>query len=103
VSLSLDTIASVVIGGVITLVVAAGFFWVQERRARCSFELLARFLENFAASEGASVGFTRDAKGRIKNASVVLRAGTGELKIEGYAPTLTVTRNNTESEGQNHS
>jgi hypothetical protein len=109
-SISGETVVSVVIGGIITAGVATVIFWAQERRARQSFEVLARFLENFAniVNHGgeANVGFTRDAKGRITNANMryTLKLETGALLVEGHLATLRVTpapasetRNKTES------
>lgn len=80
---SSDMIVSNLIGGAITLVVALVVFGIQERRSRRSFERTARFLENFAANRNNSADIT------FSGTSVT--PGTGELKVEGYAPTV-VTR-----------
>jgi hypothetical protein len=48
----------VLLGGAITLFVALIVFWLQERRARQSFEVLTQFLESLARvlTEGARRG-----------------------------------------------
>jgi hypothetical protein len=104
-TISGETVVSVVLGGVITLVVAIVVFAIQERRARQSFEVLARFLESLGRvlTEGGETGirFTRDDHGRITGAAVT-KDLRGEIRASGSleAKLLSVedgTRNNTES------
>jgi hypothetical protein len=99
-SISAEMVFSVLIGGLIsgliTWLVAHLYFRKQDERAEESFNILARFLENVEAirSEGGStaVGFTHDPSGRIRNVNVTVIAGTGEIKVEGHAATVTVTK-----------
>ena len=86
--ISTDTIVSNLIGGAITLGVAFVFFWIQERRARQSSERLRRFLENFAANRNNSADITFS--------GTTVRPGTGELKVEGYAPTVKTVKQSNE-------
>ena len=73
------------IGFVLGALVTALVFFIQESRAKRSFEALVRFLENVAANRhnGAEITF----KG-----GTTVRPGTGELKVEGFAPTVTVSK-----------
>ena len=80
---STEMIVSNIIGGAITLVVALVVFGIQERRARRSFERTQRFLERRGKSAqqcGHHLFGTR------------VTPGTGELKVEGYAPRLVTRR-----------
>jgi hypothetical protein len=91
-SVSTDTVVSNLIGGAITLAVAAVFFWIQERRARKSFDLLCRFLENLAAnSAGGDLKFKRDATGNPTAVIVEAAIGFGGAVFVGFAPTVTTT------------
>lgn len=96
-SLSSETVVSVLIGGlisgVITWVVAHLYFRKQEARAEQMFDANARFLEMLSSTlirgGPATLGFERDGKGRIINAKVdyslhlqtagLAAAGTGHV------------------------
>jgi hypothetical protein len=83
------TALGVVLGGIITWVVAYRYFQKQDARAEQLFDALARFLENLAAGpRGASLRFTRDAKGRITNAEVRLIGPTIESGSVLYPPSV---------------
>ena len=82
---STEMVISNIIGGFITLVVALVFFRIQEGRAQRSFDRTKHFLENFAANRHNSADIT------FSGTSVT--PGTGELKVEGYAPTIGTTKN----------
>ena len=81
---STEMIVSNIIGGLITLAVALIVFGIQERRARRSFEHTKRFLENLAANRHNSADITFS--------GTTVKPGTGELKVEGYAPTIRTTK-----------
>ena len=96
----------VVIGGIFTWWVGRHYFRKQDERAEQTFDVLARFLENFAANPSgtARIEFTKDAEGRRTGVRIAVDVGIGEARWEGFAPTVTVTsiqplatRNNTES------
>lgn len=82
---STEMIASNIIGGLITLAVALVFFRIQEGRAQRSFERTKRFLENFAANRHNSADITFAG-------GTAVTPGTGEMKFEGYAPTIRTTK-----------
>lgn len=82
---STEMVVSNIIGGLITLAVALIVFGVQERRARQTFERTKHFLENFAANRHNSAD--------ISFSGTTVKPGTGEMKVEGYAPTIGTTKN----------
>jgi hypothetical protein len=82
---STEMIVSNIVGGLITLAVALVVFGIQERRARRSFQHTKRFLENFAANRHNSADITFAGGTSVS-------PGMGEMKFEGYAPTIGTTK-----------
>jgi hypothetical protein len=87
------TAAGTLVGGVITLAVARLYFLKQDRRAEETFVILARFLESYAdvtlRKGQVRVGFSRDDKGRITNASVTLMPEALAVTLGMPNPTVT--------------
>ncbi len=95
--LSADIIVSNIIGAAVALLIAFGYHIWARRDARQDFTVLTRFLESFSRAllEGndVQVGFTRDAKDRVRNVSVsvhvrpvgvssVAKAGSVEVETQ---------------------
>ena len=93
-SISGETVFSILIGGlisgVITWLVAERYFRRQDERAEQVFEVLVRMVQNLvpAVTSGGQVqiGVTRDEKGRIDNASLTIKLGTIGPTSKLYPP-----------------
>lgn len=74
--ISADTIVSNAIGAVVAVLVASAFHFWASRATRRDFTILTRFLDSFSRAllEGrdVQVGFTRDIKDRVVNASLTV-------------------------------
>jgi len=95
-SISIETVVSVIIGGLITWGLAHLYFKKQDKRAEQIFEATARFLESLGRvvtqGGGVRIEFTRDARNQILGARTNYTETARDGAIASDSATATVTR-----------
>ena len=103
--LSPDIIVSNILGAVIAVLVALAYHLWARRDARQSFTVLTRFLESFSLAlledKDVQVGFTRDAKKRIRNVSVSVHVKPVSVSSVAKAGSVEVETQNGENAEEN--
>ena len=94
--ISVETVISVVIGGIISAVISYGFAWKSRKELRAEFDALFRFLQT---AEDADARIERDEKGRPRTLRILYGAATLTSRTSASAE-ASVVRAENEDEGE---